>query len=252
MAGVCSHREHAGAHLGEHRQPVRRVGDHAGPAVGDRRVDADALAQPPVEPLLHLVAGLGLQAPLPRRRTRRGRRRAPRCRPGAAASTRSPSCRTPGTGCAPARPARSRASAAARSAPDPLQLGQQPLDPAVHADDDGLAADLARGRRHAVTGELDRRRVAVQPRAALQHAPREQPAALQRLDRPVAGDEHAVAGRAVRPPGGEPVALQRLELARAVLGLLGAEAGIRSEPTRRTIAAPSSASSRSSSSSDAA
>jgi hypothetical protein len=60
----------------------------------------------------------------------------------------------------------------------------------------------------------------MEPRPALQHPPREQPAALERLDRSVAGDEHAVAGRPVRAARREAVALQRLQLARAVLGLL--------------------------------
>ena len=59
----------------------------------------------------------------------------------------------------------------------------------------------------------------MQPRAALDRAAGQQPAALERLDRAVAWDEHARAGRTLGRLRRQAVAQQRLELERAVLHL---------------------------------
>ena len=130
------------------------------------------------------------------------------------------------------------------------ELGQEPLDPAVDADDDGPAADVARRRRHAVAGELD-------APACRSTAARRAPARAARA----AGSARA-AGPTPSPGMNTPSPLgpsaaragkpSRSSAAswRAQSSTSSAEAGIRSEPTRRTIG-PSSASSRSSSASDA-
>ena len=197
-----------------------RVGDHAGPAVRDRRLDAHALAQQAVEQAPAPRRRPPRAGPTPSRRRRRARRPARRCRPGAAASTRSPSCRRPGTGSSPARSARSRASAAAPSAPAPpapaaaARAGRRrtPRRPCSAISPAGVRT---RSPASSSAG------VSQCSRAPLLERPAgEQPAALERLDRAVAGDEHARPGRPVGGARRQAVAPQRLELARAVLDLL--------------------------------
>ena len=220
MAGERADRDHPGAELLEHRQQVVGEGDHAGPAVGDRRVDPDALAQQDVEPVLHRAAGHRLLPPLAV-----GELPAP-------AAERDP----PVGGLLPVlvapvvvdrardRPGRDRRGGEhlqPRGARAARELGEHPLDPAVDADDDRAAAHGARRRLDPVAGDRGRRRVR---RTAARPPPAPARASSRQRSSgwtdPSVGTNTPRPARPVRGARREAVALERRELRRDLALLL--------------------------------